>query len=101
MLQYGDTELYYRIVNMRDAEIHSMQQITAANYNQYTYPQVGIHPSFTPQIVNLLKDINNKHSFFLLYKQGVCPKLLYVVIPKKKRPVSYRKCETKVRRQVF
>jgi len=26
---------------MRDAEIHSMQQITAANYNQYTFPQVG------------------------------------------------------------
>lgn len=40
IFQYGDSELYYRIVNMRDAEIHSMQQITAANYNQYTHPQV-------------------------------------------------------------
>ncbi|KAL4236724.1 Coiled-coil domain-containing protein 17 [Mactra antiquata] len=38
--KYGDAELYYRIVNMRDAEIHSMQQITAANYNQYTHPQI-------------------------------------------------------------
>ena len=39
-LQYGDAELYYRIVNMREAEISSMQQISTANYNQYTAPQV-------------------------------------------------------------
>ncbi|XP_053395523.1 uncharacterized protein LOC128555844 isoform X3 [Mercenaria mercenaria] len=37
--KFGDAELCYRIVNMRDAEVHSMQQISAANYNQYSHPQ--------------------------------------------------------------
>ncbi|XP_052257880.1 uncharacterized protein LOC127862678 isoform X7 [Dreissena polymorpha] len=49
--KYGDADLYYRIVNMRDAEIHSMQQITAANYNQYTYPQIEdeLIPVYSPK----------------------------------------------------
>ncbi|XP_053395521.1 uncharacterized protein LOC128555844 isoform X2 [Mercenaria mercenaria] len=38
--KFGDAELCYRIVNMRDAEVHSMQQISAANYNQYSHPQI-------------------------------------------------------------
>ncbi|XP_052774398.1 uncharacterized protein LOC128212988 isoform X3 [Mya arenaria] len=46
--KYGDAELYYRIVNMRDAEIQSMQQISAANYNQYTHPQVEPVPERLP-----------------------------------------------------
>ncbi|XP_060559794.1 uncharacterized protein LOC132719870 isoform X5 [Ruditapes philippinarum] len=53
--KYGDAELYYRIVNMRDAEIHSMAQISAANYNQYTHPQWIVEapeiniPVYTPK----------------------------------------------------
>ena len=41
--QYGDGELYYRIVNMKDAEIQSLTQISANNHNQYTAPQVSLH----------------------------------------------------------
>ena len=34
-LQYGDAELYYRIVHYRDASLQSMATIAAANRDMY------------------------------------------------------------------
>ncbi|KAJ8305994.1 hypothetical protein KUTeg_016539 [Tegillarca granosa] len=38
--KYGDVELYYRLVNMRDAEVQSLVNISAANYSQYRAPEI-------------------------------------------------------------
>lgn len=42
--QFQDAELYYRVVNMRDMEVQSLVNISAANYNQYRAPVVSVHP---------------------------------------------------------
>ncbi|XP_033737089.1 uncharacterized protein LOC117325189 isoform X5 [Pecten maximus] len=53
--KYGECELYYRLVNMRDMEIQSMNQISATNQNQYRAPNIPPpppnHKPFTPQIL--------------------------------------------------
>lgn len=36
--KFQDAELYYRVVNMRDMEVQSLVNISAANYNQYRAP---------------------------------------------------------------
>ena len=41
VIQFQDAELYYRVVNMRDMEVQSLVNITAANYNQYSHPIVS------------------------------------------------------------
>ena len=41
VIQFQDAELYYRVVNMRDMEVQSLVNITAANYNQYSHPVVS------------------------------------------------------------
>nr|XP_022315187.1 uncharacterized protein LOC111119376 isoform X3 [Crassostrea virginica] len=39
--KFQDAELYYRVVNMRDMEVQSLVNITAANYNQYSHPIIS------------------------------------------------------------
>ncbi|XP_052687547.1 uncharacterized protein LOC128166423 isoform X6 [Crassostrea angulata] len=38
--KFQDAELYYRVVNMRDMEVQSLVNISAANYNQYRAPVI-------------------------------------------------------------
>jgi len=42
MFQYGQAEIYYRVVNMRDLEVQSLTQISASNHNQYQAPVVSL-----------------------------------------------------------
>ncbi|XP_069128656.1 uncharacterized protein [Argopecten irradians] len=53
--KYGECELYYRLVNMRDMEVQSMNKISANNQNQYRAPNIPPPPPnqkpFTPQIL--------------------------------------------------
>lgn len=39
--KFQDAELYYRVVNMRDMEVQSLVNISAANYNQYRAPVIS------------------------------------------------------------
>lgn len=39
--KFQDAELYYRVVNMRDMEVQSLVNISAANYNQYQAPVIS------------------------------------------------------------
>ncbi|XP_061197713.1 uncharacterized protein LOC133205832 isoform X2 [Saccostrea echinata] len=47
--KFQDAELYYRVVNMRDMEVQSLVNISAANYNQYRPPAISPLKPFSPR----------------------------------------------------
>ncbi|XP_062610172.1 uncharacterized protein LOC134271939 isoform X3 [Saccostrea cucullata] len=47
--KFQDAELYYRVVNMRDMEVQSLVNISAANYNQYRPPVMSPLKPFSPR----------------------------------------------------
>ncbi|KAK3090147.1 hypothetical protein FSP39_009490 [Pinctada imbricata] len=48
--KFDDAELYYRVVNMRDAEVQSMLDISASNSYQYRVPQISPPPPLSKPV---------------------------------------------------